>query len=481
MFKRLFFLLLVAILVLSAVLLFNTVRFSKTIPVYPSVAVTGISDSAALHLSQAIRIKTVSFGDTLPIDTTEFLKFRVFLETTYPTVHQKLPRQIFSEFSYLYTWKGKDTSLKPYVIMAHMDVVPVEAVAEKNWSVPSFSGTIKGDTIWGRGAVDDKASAISIFEAAEQLLKENFQPERTIYLCFGHDEEIAGKRGAAKISAWFKEQNIHPELVLDEGGQVDREHFKELNRPVAVIGVGEKGYVNIDLTVEIPGGHSSMPFPETAIDVLNKAIEKIRSQQMPAKITPPIQELFLRIGPGGGLLNRMALSNQWLFKSMLITELEKTKQTNALIHTTLVPTIVKAGIKDNVIPSVAKATFNSRILTGETSDDVVNYVKKIVNDERVTVKKQTISLMEPSALTSSEHPMFKKVEAITYKIVPDVIVSPYLMVGATDSRYFRPFSDAVVNFAPMTDAKGFHGIDERIPITDLKRMIFYYKMLITDK
>ncbi len=481
MFKRLFFLLFVAILVLSAVLLFNTIRFTKTIPVYPSVAITGISDSAALHLSQAIQIKTVSFGDTLPIDTTEFKKFRVFLETTYPTVHQKLPRQIFSEFSYVFTWKGKDTTLKPYVIMAHMDVVPVEAVAEKNWKVPSFSGIIKGDTIWGRGAVDDKASAISIFEAAEQLLKENFQPERTIYLCFGHDEEIAGKRGAAKISAWFKEQNIHPELVLDEGGQVDREHFKELNRPVAVIGVGEKGYVNIDLTVEIPGGHSSMPFPETAIDVLNKAIEKIRAQQMPAKITPPIQELFLRIGPGGGLLNRMALSNQWLFKSMLITELEKTKQTNALIHTTLVPTIIKAGIKDNVIPSVAKATFNSRILTGETSDDVVNYVKNIINDDRVTVKKQTISLMEPSTLTSSEHPMFKKVEAIVYKIVPNVIVSPYLMVGATDSRYFRPFSDAVVNFAPMTDAKGFHGIDERIPITDLKRMIFYYKLLMTDK
>ncbi len=481
MFKRLFFLLLVAILLLLGVLLFNTIRFSKTIPVYPSVAVTGVSDSAALHLSQAIRIKTVSFGDTLPIDTTEFLKFRVFLETTYPTVHQKLPRQIFSEFSYVYTWKGKDTTLKPFVIMAHMDVVPVEAVAEKNWTVPSFSGMIKADTIWGRGAVDDKASAISIFEAAEQLLRENVQPERTIYLCFGHDEEIAGKRGAAKISAWFKEQKIYPALVLDEGGRVDREYFKELNRPVAVIGVGEKGYVNIDLTVEIPGGHSSMPFPETAIDVLNKAIEKIRAKQMPARITPPIKELFVRIGPGGGLLNRMALSNQWLFRSMLITELEKTKQTNAMIHTTIVPTIVKAGIKDNVIPSVAKATFNSRILTGETSDDVVNFVKKVIDDERVTVKKQTISLMEPSALTSSEHPMFKKIEAITYKIVPEVVVSPYLMVGATDSRYFRPFSDAVVNFAPMTDSKGFHGIDERIPVSDLKRMIFYYKMLMTDK
>ncbi len=481
MFKRIIYLILIAIIGLAAVVLFNTFRFSGKIPVRQSLPLTGISDSAALHLSSAIQIKTVSFGDTLPVDTVEFRKFKAFLETTYPTVHQKLQRQVFSEFSYVFTWKGKDTTLKPYVIMGHMDVVPVEPVAEKNWLVPSFSGMIKDDTIWGRGAVDDKASVIAILEAAEQLLKENFQPERTIYLCFGHDEEIAGKRGAAKISAWFKEQKIEPELVVDEGGQVDTEHFKELKRPVAVIGVGEKGYVNIDLTVEKPGGHSSMPQQETAIDILNKAIMHIREHQIPANIPAPIQELFTRIGPGGSFINRMALSNQWLFKGMLIAQLEKTKETNALIHTTLVPTIVKAGIKDNVIPSVAKATFNSRILPGESSDDVVNFVIKAINDERVTVKKQTISLMEPSAMTSSDHPMFKRMEDITYKTVPAAIVSPYLMIGATDSRYFRPFSSAVLNFAPMTDAKGFHGINERIPISDLKRMVFYYRLMMTEK
>lgn len=481
MLKRIIYLLLFAFLGIAAVVFFNTFRFTGKIPVHQSLPLTGVSDSVAVNLSRAIQIKTISFGDTLPIDTAEFKKFRVFLETTYPTVHQKLPRQIFSEYSYVFFWKGKDTSLKPYVIMAHMDVVPVEAVAEKSWAVPSFSGMIKGDTIWGRGAVDDKASVIAIFEAAEHLLRENFQPERTIYLCFGHDEEIAGKRGAAKISAWFKEQKIEPELVVDEGGQVDTEHFSELKRPVAVIGVGEKGYVNIDLEVEKPGGHSSMPQQETAIDILNKAILRIREKQMPANIPAPIQELFTRIGPGGSFVNRMALSNQWLFKGMLISQLEKTKETNALIHTTLVPTIVKAGIKDNVIPSVAKATFNSRILPGETSDDVVNFVIKAINDERVKVKKQTISLMEPSAMTSSDHPMFKRLEGITYKTVPEVIVSPYLMIGATDSRYFRPFSSAVLNFAPMTDAKGFHGINERIPISDLKQMISYYKLLMTEK
>jgi carboxypeptidase PM20D1 len=481
MFKRFLYGCLFALLILAAVLVFNTWRYTKSIPSYPAVAITGISDSAAIHLGEAIRIKTISFGDTLPVDTIEFNKFRSFLETTYPTVHRQLPRMIFSEFSYVYTWKGKDSTLQPLVIMAHMDVVPVEAIAEKKWSVPSFSGLIKEDTVWGRGAVDDKASAIAIFEAAEQLLKENVQPQQTIYLCFGHDEEIAGKRGAAKISAWFKQQNIRPQLVLDEGGQVDTEHFKDLKRPVAVIGVGEKGYVNIDLTVEIAGGHSSMPIKETAIDVLNKAIEKIRAKQMPARITPPVAELFSRIGPGGSYMNRMALSNQWLFKPMLISQLEKTKESNAMIHTTLVPTIVKAGIKDNVIPSVAKATFNSRTLPGESSDDVINFVKQAINDDRVDVQKQTISLMEPSALTATDNAMFKKLEAIVYKTVPDAVVSPYLMIGATDSRYFRPFSNAVLNFIPMQNARGFHGIDERIPVSDLKRIIFFYKMLMTGK
>lgn len=481
MFKKLLLVLFIAVLALSAVLLYNTFRFPSAPAPRQALQISGISDSAALHLSEALQIKTVSFGDTLAIDTAEFVKFRSFLESTYPTVHTQLPRMIFSEFSYVFTWKGKDTTLAPYVLMAHMDVVPVEPVAESKWSVPSFSGKILKDTIWGRGAVDDKASVIGIFEAVEQLLKENFQPQRTIYLCFGHDEEITGRRGAAKIAQWFKESNIKPQLVVDEGGMVDTEKFKKSGRPVAVIGVGEKGYCNIDLTVEIPGGHSSMPVQETAIDVLNKAIAKIRAQQMPGRITPPVQEMLGRIAAIDDFTTKLGVSNQWLLSGSIISMMEKDKQTNAMVHTTLVPTIVKAGIKDNVIPTVAKATFNSRILPGETSDDVVAFVKKVVNDDRVQVKKQTISLFEPSATTSTSHPMFLKVEEAVYKTVPNVFVTPYLIVGATDSRYFRPFSDAVLNFAPMRDAKGFHGIDERIAVNDLKDMIFFYRLLMTEK
>ena len=318
-------------------------------------------------------------------------------------------------------------------------------------------------------------------EATEQLLKNNFTPERTFYICFGHDEEIAGKRGANIVSQWFKENNIKPAFVLDEGGMIDTEKFKDVKRPVAVIATGEKGFVNVDISVAIPGGHSSQPEKETAIDILNKAIQKVRANQMPPIITPPLQSLLERTATEQSFIKKMVISNMWLFKNTVIKNLEENKQTNAMVHTTLVPTIVKAGIKDNVIPSIANATFNSRILPGQTSDDVVNFVKTAINDDRVSVKKQTISLMEASSSTPSDHPSFKMLESITQKIVPNALVSPYLMIGATDSRYYRPFSEAVLNFTPMQNAKGFHGIDERIGITDLSRMISFYKLILAEK
>jgi len=480
MIKRIFITIGLLFLAIVAILLVNTFRFNPSQQENVDAIKINKNDTAALHLSQAIQIKTVSFGDTLPIDTAEFIKFRTFMEATYPLMHQQLEKKSFNLFSYVFKWKGKDTSLAPYVLMAHTDVVPVEAIAESKWTYPSFSGTIDKDTIWGRGAVDDKGSAIAIMEAVEFSLRENYQPARTIYLCFGHDEEISGKRGAAVFSKWFDSSNIKPALVLDEGGMVDTEKFKKTGRPVAVVGTGEKGYTNIDLTVELPGGHSSTPVKETAIDILNQAIVKVRAKQMPALIVPPVQDLLSRTGAAESFLTKMVMANIWLFKGTIIKKMEASNQTNAMVHTTLVPTIVKAGIKDNVIPSIAKATFNSRILPGQTSDDVVAFVKNAINDERVIVKKQTISLFEASATTAADHPTFKKIEGLTQKVLPNVLVSPYLVVGATDSRYFRPFSEAVLNFSPMQDVKGFHGIDERLGKEDLNRMITFYRLFIQE-
>jgi carboxypeptidase PM20D1 len=475
--KRILTYLLFAALALFGVLTFNTLRSGRQSTTTVQAVNIPAYDSSAEHLAEAIRIRTVSFGDTLPIDTAQFDAFLRFMERTYPQMHSRLEHLTFNGYSHVFKWRGADTSLAPHVLMAHLDVVPVEAAAEGKWTQPPFGGTIVKDTVWGRGAVDDKGSAIAIMEAAERLLKEGFTPKQTVYLCFGHDEEVSGKRGMAKVSAWFKESGIRPALVLDEGGMIDTRRF-DIGRPVAVIGTGEKGYTNIDLSVEIPGGHSSMPERETAIDVLNAAIAKVRSEQMPVVIPPAIRELLQRTGAYQSFGKRMALSNLWLFEGPVVRQLESSKETNAFVHTTLVPTIVRSGIKDNVIPSVAKATFNSRIIPGQTSDDVLEFVKRRIGDERVKVTKQTVSLMEPSASTPTTHAAFQKIEELTQQVVPQVVVSPYLLVGATDSRYFRPFSEAVLNFTPMQDVKGFHGIDERIGVADLHRMIHFYRLLM---
>ena len=467
------------IALLLVIVLVNTYRFTKEIPQGNALALGPVSDSAINHLSEAVQIKTISYADTLPVDTAEFLKFRDFLERAYPLVHQKLTRQIFNQFSYLFTWEGRNKNLPPYVIMAHMDVVPVEAATASKWNTSPFSGAIKDSMVWGRGAVDDKACVISILEAAEALLKNGFQPERTIYLSFGHDEEISGTRGAAAIADWFRKQNIHPELVLDEGGEITEENFRDLKRPIAVIGVGEKGYLSFKLSVEKEGGHSSMPENETSIDILAKALSRLREKQMPFKVTEPVAELLNRIGPGMPFGQRMALANQWLFKPLLRNSFEKNHVTNSMFHTTIVPTVFNSGIKDNVIPTVATAIVNCRNLPGDDQDALIAFMKNQIKDDRVTITPEKIN-KNASNITKTTDPSFKKVEQICYESMPNVVTVPYLLMGGTDSRHFDDISKGVVRFAAAIDPKGYHGINERMPFSDLKRMIFFYSQLMKE-
>jgi carboxypeptidase PM20D1 len=479
MIKKILGFLLIAFIILVVFVLINTFRYSKNIPHRPSLAEDPISDSAIRHMSEAVQIKTISYADTLPVDTAEYLRFRKFLERAYPLLNQKLPRQIFNQFSYLYTWQGTNKNLAPYVIMAHMDVVPVEEATTDKWSVAPFSGAVKDSTIWGRGVVDDKSCVISIMEAVEDLLRKDFHPERTIYLSFGHDEEISGPRGAAAIAEWFKQQNIYPELVLDEGGEITVENFAELKRPIAAIAIAEKGYLSFQLRVEKKGGHSSMPEKETSIDILTKALVRLRASQMPFKITEPMKELLNRVGPGMPFTEKMALANQWLFMPILKKEFEKDHIINSLFHTTIVPTIINSGIKDNVIPTLATSIVNCRSLPGDTQDDVIAFMKKQINDDRVKIIPEKINT-DASPVTSIDGPAFKKIEDISYQVMPDVVPVPFLLMGGTDSRHFDAVSNGVVKFVASIDTKGYHGIDERLPITDFKRMIFFYSLLIRE-
>jgi carboxypeptidase PM20D1 len=364
--------------------------------------------------------------------------------------------------------------------MGHYDVVPVEPSALDKWIKPPFSGAITDTCIWGRGTTDDKFGVISILEGTESMLRKGFIPKRTIYLCFGHDEEISGQ-GAKAIVEYLEQKKVRAEMVLDEGGQLSESRVKDVKRPIAVIGVAEKGYASFELSVEKEGGHSSMPGKETAIDILNKALYKLRKKTPPSQLTPQLKEFLERIGPcSDNFLNRMAASNLWLFKSLVKEKLSAEPEGDAMLHTTIVPTIVESGFKDNVVPTNARAIINSRILTGETSKTVEEFIRNAIRDDRVKIRKIGKYDTEPSPATSIQSPAFKRIESAVYKNIPNVIPAPYQMIGATDSRYYRRISDGVVNFFPMTDARGYHGINERLPVRDLQRGINFIITIIEE-
>lgn len=479
MLKKIFGLLIIIIVALIAIIFFNTLT-AKPWPQHKVTVLLSLPDSAIIHMSKAIQIATISPEDTSHIDTIHFNQFNQFLEKSYPLIHQQLKKTTINKYSYIYEWKGTDSNLQPIILMAHYDVVPVEPSAIKLWTVNPFSGEIKNGIIWGRGSVDDKANVIAILEATEYLLKKKLQPNRSILLCFGHNEESTGT-GAIAIVNFLQSKNIKANLVIDEGGEITTTKLKDISQPVAMIGVAEKGYVTFELSVEKPGGHSSKPDKETAIDILSKALYQLRKVEMPSHITPPVKEFLNRVsGSSTDFIKKMALNNMWLFEGKVKSILSATPEGNAMLRTTIVPTIIESGVRENVIPTNAKAIVNCRILTGETTKDVEEFIRKQINDNRVNIKISGDFNTEPSAATDFNSPAFKEVEHAIYSIVDNVIPAPYIMIGATDSRNYRSISNGVVNFSPLIDSKGYHGIDERLPIKDFQRAFNFFTIVLQD-
>jgi carboxypeptidase PM20D1 len=475
--KKILSILGLALIAVLTVLIVKTIS-NKPLGNQKEIQLEALPQNAIEHMSAAIQLRTETPNDDYQFDTATFMHYRKFIESTYPLIHKNLPRTIVDSFNYIYEWKGTDTTILPMVLMAHYDVVPVEASAIKLWHAKPYGGEVKDNYIWGRGVLDDKSSMISILEAAEAQLAKGFQPKQTILLCFGADEESSG-RGATAVVKYFKAQNKRFDLVVDEGGEISTEDNKSIKAPIASIGVGEKGYVTLVLTAQKAGGHSSIPAAATAIDMLSNAIAKVSQNPMPTKLTPPIEAYLSSISAyNENFFEKMALSNLWLFKSTVINNLAKQPTTNALIRTTLVPTVFNSGVRDNVIPTFATAYINSRILPGQSSKDVFDYVQKTINDTNIKITYYKNFMTEPSPTTDVNSKYYKRVEKAVRGVVKDVVVAPMLMVGATDSRNYREVSDGVINFSPLTDAKGYHGIDERMQISDFQKCFNFYTLLI---
>ncbi len=476
--KKILLLVLFALLILVGIIAFKTITAPNLQTKIKALPAPVLSDDALKHFQQAITYPTISFGDTKKWDSIPFINFRKFLESTYPLVHQNLARETVGEYSYVYKWQGKNTALNPFILMAHQDVVPIEETTIKQWTCEPFAGTIKDGFIWGRGTTDDKINLISILESAEKLLTENYQPERTVYFIFGHDEELGGKKGAVKIAELFRQRNIKADIIMDEGGIVTKKEVPGITKPIALIGTAEKGYMSLEFSVNKKGGHSSQPDNETAIDILLKAIVQLRANPFETHFVKATDGLIKYLGPEMQFPNNIAFANPWLFSSIIKSEYKKSRTGNAMIRTTAVPTIVNAGIKDNVIPTLATAIVNFRLLPGDSSTMILKKVKEIINDKRIIIKPFGDNISEGSNTTPTTSIAFTRIDSIIKLSYKEVVSAPFLLIGATDSRHFSEVSDNIIKFSPMVDPIGFHGIDERVSLESYQHSLWFFEQFL---
>jgi carboxypeptidase PM20D1 len=470
------------LLVSLAVLAFgSTPEAVAPVPAAPEVAVPS---GAVERLAGAIRYATISPADPAAFDAAAFRGLHEYLEAQFPRVHAALRREVIAKHSLLFTWQGSDPSLKPILLVAHQDVVPVEASTAGEWDQDPFGGHIANGFVWGRGAIDNKSAVVGTLEAIELLLAEGFRPARTVLLAFGHDEEVGGTGGARAIAATLAKRGVKLELVLDEGGVIGEGIMPGVAAPVALIGVAEKGFVSVELSARAPGGHSSLPPRQGAIGIVAAAITRLEAHPMPARLEGASRQLFETIGPQFPLVQRMIFANLWATRALVTRKLQGTPTTNAMVRTTTATTIFQAGTKENVLPGTARAVANFRILPGDSIAGVLAHVRRVVDDERIEIRQVGAFSAEPSAPSPSDSDRFRALERTVRSVTPDAIVAPYLVVVITDARYYRALSDHVFRFLPLRltskDLDRMHGTNERLSIDEYHHAIRFYRQLILD-
>jgi carboxypeptidase PM20D1 len=486
--RYLFGALAVGLAILVGLLLANTYR-QQPQPRPRQVAGAAATDSSAVdarlvaeHLASALRLQTVSHQDPRDDDPNVFRTFRTFLETTYPRVHATFTRELIHGDALLYRWPGSDPRALPVLFLAHQDVVPIEAGSESKWTHPAFDGVVADGFVWGRGALDDKGPLVCLFEAFESLLRNNWRPTRTVYFASGQDEEVGGKLGARQIAAELKKRGLKFGWVLDEGSSVVHGVMEDIARPVAAISVSEKGYVSVELISHAEGGHSSTPPADTAIGMLATAIDRLQKRPFDARLLPTVQQSLATLAPEMSLARRVMFTNLWFTAPLAAQLLTAERETAPTVRTTIAPTMLQAGVKENVLPTTAHAVVNFRILPGDSIATVLHHVQRAVANRHIEIKKLERTLSEPAPLSSTTGSGYALLEATIRRYFPQAIVVPGLTLGATDSRHFQAVASDIYRFVPRmlekSDLKRVHGSDERASIESLSRMVQAYRSLL---
>lgn len=474
------------IVILAAVLVYNTKRAVRVVAEGAApTAVTIDSAGAIARFSKALTFPTISWDPgTHPVDSAAFRGLQAHLAQSFPLVHRMLKHEVINHLSLLYTWPGSDPSLAPVVLMGHQDVVPVIPGTEAQWQQQPFSGAVTGGFVWGRGSLDDKLTVLATLEAIETLLREGYQPKHTVYLAFGHDEEIGGEQGAKVLRDTLVARGLKTAaLVLDEGGAIAEGSMLGVPGRVALIGVSEKGFLSLELTMKGRGGHSSTPPAHTAIGQLAKVIEKLEASPFPATLDGPTRLMLDAITPSMTFGKRVAMSNLWLFGPVVRKTLLEKPQSAAMLRTTTAVTMVSGGVKTNVLPIDAKAVVNFRIRPGETMQSVTERVRRIVDDTAVVIRDLGFHT-DPSPVSDPKGAGFA---AVAKSVLEEfgansVIVTPYLVIGGTDARYWSGLSSQAFRFmgAPI-EADGLervHGTNERAPVESYVSSVRYLVRLV---
>jgi len=434
------------------------------------------ADKAIRHLQQLIRCKTVSYRDKSLEDDAEFEKLYALLPELFPNVHRVCECVRPGERSLIFVWKGKSSD-KPGVLMAHYDVVPVR---QEEWDKPAFEALIENSELWGRGTLDTKGTFLGVLEAADNLIAEGFIPANDLYLCFAGDEEISGS-GAPRNVDWLEQRGIRPEFILDEGGAVVTNVFPGCKVPCAVVGIAEKGPMDVKLTVKTKGGHASTPPAQSAIGILSKAVARVEASPFPYTLTEPALKMFDTLARRSTFLYRVIFANLWCFSPVLNLICKKGGgELNALVRTTVAFTQARGSDASNVLPNEAWMVANLRIIPGQTPETTIQTLRQKINDDRVDV---SMIYGNPPSIVSrtGDEPWQRLVDAVGANWT-DAVVSPYLMLACSDSRHYGRISDHVYRFSAMALSKEergmIHGRNERIPLETLVRTVAFYQTLI---
>ena len=467
-----------------AVTLIRGVFYKAKPPVSESFAPEQVNEKrAADNLSRAIQIKTISNEDESKVDWSEFQRFHEFLKEAYPLIHSTMEVEDVSKASLLFKWQGSDDSLEPIAFLSHQDVVPVTPGTEGDWEHPPFEGFNDGEFIWGRGALDMKNHLICLMESIETLLEEGYQPKRTVYLCFGHNEEIvAGSgNGAHELAKTLESRGVHLDSVIDEGGAMLSAKVKGLlDANLTGVGVAEKGYADFEITVKAKGGHSSQPPEHTAIGILSEKVLKLEKHQFKSKMLPFVYNLFSDIGKRTSYLGRIVFCNLWLLKPLFLKLMSKIPPAASLVRTTTAVTMAKGSPAANVLPQKASVTVNFRIMPGQTIDDVRQHIEKLVGGENVEIR--FIKGKEPSLVSPTNTRSFETLSRLAVAIDSKNIVAPYLVMGGTDAYNYENVCENIYRFAPFTIDTALllttHSTNERIPVSQLTQGVTFFKRYI---